>query len=438
MAASTDIKFYVHSNNNAPQLQNAYGSMIGVLDAFLVNGINIGSVSTLTADGTTVTAIFSTPHNLMQFQVLKIIGANQVEYNGEHCILSIPNATTVTFEIPTPPSTTSATGTITASLPPLGWEKPFSSINIAGGGKAAYRSKNMLLPSRPYLRVVDELDPCWDSTFAKYAKVGMVENLSDIDTIIGLQAPYDSANPSKNWIGTGGGGGAVNGWAKWYYSRWDREHAVNNGTGDGYPTSNGVRSYLLIGNADTFYILPSVVPGNNEAVSCYGFGAFNTYFSSESSNNFLLASFSYASASTLSERVCTYGSIANYNRSSNFFNAVLQRGVNLGNFTWASTRSESFIADSYSGYYISGYGDVAGNISNLGQVFIIPLKLHDSSTLRGELPFVNFIPHNKPYMNLQTMVTGSRKMLTKDLMGFASGAGFLVSGSLAFNLGNIQ
>lgn len=64
MVASTDIKFYVHTNNNAAQLQNAYGSMIGVLDACLVNGINIGAVSSLKASGSTVTATFSNTHNL--------------------------------------------------------------------------------------------------------------------------------------------------------------------------------------------------------------------------------------------------------------------------------------------------------------------------------------------------------------------------------------
>ena len=205
MVASTDIKFFVHSNNNAPQLQNAYGSMIGVLDACLVNGISLGLVSTLTAMGTTVTAVFSNAHNLMQYQVLKITGANQAEYNGEHRILTVPNATSVTFQLASAPSVTTATGSITASLPPLGWEKPFSSTNVNGGGKAAYRSKNTLLPSRPFLRVVDELDPAYTATYAKFAKVGIVEDMADINTMLGVQAPFDAALPNKNWVGTGTG-----------------------------------------------------------------------------------------------------------------------------------------------------------------------------------------------------------------------------------------
>ena len=272
MVASTDIKFYVHTNNNAPQLQNAYGSMINVLDACLINGINIGAVSSLTASGTTVTALFSSAHNLMQYQVIKIAGANQAEFNGEHRILTVPNAQSVTFELAAAPSTTTATGTISASLPPLGWEKPFSSSNPNGGGKAAYRSLNLLLPSRPFLRVVDELDPVWALNYAKYAKVGIVEDILDIDTMIGVQAPFDPVYPEKNWAGTGSGASAYNGWAKWYYA----SSTLVGSSSDTSQPSNGNRDWILVGNSNYFYIFPAVAPSVNN-YSNYGFGAFLSF-----------------------------------------------------------------------------------------------------------------------------------------------------------------
>lgn len=50
-----------------------YGSMINVLDACLVNGINIGSISSLTAAGVKVTATFGATHNLKQYQVIKLL-----------------------------------------------------------------------------------------------------------------------------------------------------------------------------------------------------------------------------------------------------------------------------------------------------------------------------------------------------------------------------
>ncbi|MEG2267534.1 MAG: hypothetical protein RSC68_24800 [Acinetobacter sp.] len=219
MVAKTDIKFYVHTNNNALQLTNNFGCMLSVLDACLVNGIQLGAISSLSATGSIITVTFGTAHNLMQYQVIKIAGANQSEFNGEHRILTVPNSTTVTFSLAVAPSVTTATGTINCSLPPLGWEKPFSSVNVNGGGKAAYRSKNLLLPSRPFLRVVDELDPVYTATYAKYAKVGIVEDMIDIDTMMGVQVPYESSKPNKNWVGSGSGTTAINGWAKWHYAR---------------------------------------------------------------------------------------------------------------------------------------------------------------------------------------------------------------------------
>ena len=252
MVASTDIKFFVHTNTNAPQLQNAFGSMINVLDACLINGINIGTVSSLTASGSTVTALFSSSHNLMQYQVIKISGANQAEYNVEARILTVPNATTITFELAAVPSVATATGTINCSLPPLGWEKPFSSTSGAGG-KGAYRPTNSDSLSRPFLRVVDEQDPVWAPTYAKYAKVGIVEDMTDIDAMMGVQSPFDLINPNKNWLGSGSGASAINGWAIWAYALASNENTSSNLFAT--PPS-GVREWFILGSSDYVYVFP--------------------------------------------------------------------------------------------------------------------------------------------------------------------------------------
>ncbi len=390
MVASTDIKFYVHSNNNAPQLQNAYGSMIGVLDACLVNGISLGLVSSLTAIGTTVTAVFSTAHNLLQYQVLKIAGANQSEYNGEHRILTVPNATSVTFQLANVPSVTTASGVITASLPPLGWEKPFSSVNEAGGGKAAYRSKNMLLPSRPFLRVVDELDPAYTATYAKYAKVGIVEDMIDINTMLGVQAPYDATNPDKNWVGTGGGDAVINGWAKWYYAK------GGNLTSDMYdrePPINGNRVWMLIGNEDYFYILPGNSPlGENVFKVLYGFGAFKTLTENDNSNAFLVSTFAYYNARASSNSSISIGAVSNV--TSKYL--LLQRGY--------SQDGKPVEANCYSiGCSISvrsGISDYIGSTGLNGLSPFAPVYIQEN-VLRGVLPSLNWLFQNKPFINNQ-------------------------------------
>lgn len=386
MVASTDIKFFVHSNNNAPQLQNAFGSMIGVLDACLVNGISLGLVSTLTAVGTTVTAVFSASHNLMQFQVIKIVGANQAEYNGEHRILTVPNATSVTFQLASAPSVTTATGSITASLPSLGWENPFS-VNANGGGKAAYRSKNTLLPSRPYLRVVDELDPAYTATYAKFAKVGIVEDMADINTMLGVQAPYDSTSVNKNWVGTGTGTSAINGWAKWYYAT---DGAANVSFNEATPPKSGSRTWILVGSTDYFYILPAT-DISNIIKNPYGFGAFDSLLQSDSAANFLSASYDYRAASATNAR-SEFMSIT----SSSGAYLLLQRAYNQS----AQFKVASCLGLGVASSVNSGVGNYIGNVSLTNIAPFSPVYIKED-VLRGVLKNIYWLYQISPYTNLQ-------------------------------------
>ncbi|RKG50348.1 hypothetical protein D7V68_03625 [Acinetobacter cumulans] len=390
MVASTDIKFFVHSNNNAPQLQNAYGSMIGVLDACLVNGVSLGPVSTLTAVGTTVTAVFGTAHNLMQYQVLKITGANQAEYNGEHRILSVPNATSVTFQLANTPSVATATGTIIASLPPLGWEKPFSSTNEAGGGKAAYRSKNVLLPSRPFLRVVDELDPVYTATYAKFAKVGIVEDMADINTMLGVQAPFNSTIPGRNWVGTGSGAAAINGWARWYYAH-NRAFGTLQGTDTDTPVS-GSRSWILVGNTDYFYILPTATPSNTTALP-YGFGCFKSLLNSDSACNFLSATLSDSFADSTQPKQ-RYTPLSGNNTTEQ--KILLQRGYTQS----AQYFTGSNISLGVTGSIQSGLSDYIGPYSLTSVAVFAPVFINET-VLRGEIPNLYWLFQDKPYANYQ-------------------------------------
>ena len=392
MIASTDIKLYVHTNNNTPQLQNAYGSIINVLDACLVNGINIGAISSLTASGTTVTALFSSAHKLMQYQVIKIVGAVQDEFNGEHRILTVPNSNEVTFEIAAAPSVATATGVLEASLPPLEWEKPFSSVNVNGGGKAAYRSTNLLLPSRPFLRVVDELDPAYTATYAKYAKVGIVEDMTDINTMLGVQAPYDAALPNKNWSGTGSGSSAYNGWAKWYYA----SSILAGQSSDSSAPSNGNRDWICVGNKDYFYIFPAAIP-NGKHYSNYGFGAFESLLNLDVANWFLSASTSYSAAGTDIFRADNTG-LGSTNSAGR---TILLRDHKQDLPTHARTYSLHAVA---SGEIYSGYLDYIAAKSISGVVPIFPIFLRENNgVIRGQVPNFYWVLQEKPHVNLKIL-----------------------------------
>lgn len=419
MVASTDIKFYVHTNNNAPQLQNAYGSMINVLDACLVNGINIGAISSLIASGTTVTATFSAAHNLMRHQVIKITGANQTEYNVEARVLTVPNSTTITFELATTPSASQATGLINASLAPMGWEKSFSSSHATAGGKAAYRSANLLLPSRPFLRVVDELDPAHNPGFAKYAKVGIVEEMTGINTLTGHQCPYDAENPGKNWIGIGADNSAFNGWAKWFYaSNGDAAGTINKN----YSVENGIRKWVIVGNGDSFYILNNYLPGNTDSLIPYGFGILNDHLPLDSTPYFLSATDDYTTAGTTA-----YASLSNaLTTTSPSSGLFLLRKVDGSSYhTKATTTSIS------KNVLYSGYGDTFLPPNSRIPVIHTSQVVMDGAVPRGTTPFIKFLYQNLPYTNLQGIVERNQILLAVKVMAYS------FQGEVVFNIGYV-
>ena len=411
MVASTDIKFYVHTNNNAPQLQNAFGSMINVLDACLINGINVGTVSSLSASGSAATALFSSAHNLKQGQVVRINGANQAEFNGEHRVLTVPNSNTVTFELASTSNTTTATGTINASLPPLGWEKPFSSV-----GKAAYRSTNSLLPTRPFLRIVDEMDSAWTSTYAKYAKVGIVEEMTDIDTMFGVQAPFDSAIPDKNWTGSGSGSSAYNGWAKWIYAL--GSHEDTSSTKSATPP-NGSRSWVLVGNSDCFYIFNRFHTDTSyeHRLFPYFFGAIDSDYSKVFA---LAAVFDYSTAST---NVLPYASTA-VSISDLPNSLIFQRNHKLDAIpTFGVTKSlaGSNIRSGYSNYIVAP--------DSIVPVFSYSVPIYEGNIPRGVLPLVEWLQQVMPYSHLTFFKEGQNHKIAVNCMAYESG-------QLLFNLGN--
>lgn len=418
MVASTNIKFYVHTNTNAPQLQNAFGCMIDVLDACLVNGFGTQAVSTLTASGTTVTATFSTAHNFMQYQVINISGANQSEFNGEHRILSV-TTNTITFEIEANASVTTATGTITCNLPPLGWEKPFSSTHSSGtGGKAAYRSLNLLLPSRPFLRVVDELDPAYTATYAKYAKVGIVEDMTDIDTMIGVQAPYDSANPAKNWVGAGSGTTAINGWAKWHYAR-AYPVVVSGSSSESNAPANGNRKWLLVGGEDYFYIVPSVVVdavSNNEYGLLYGFGEFDSLIQNDVSNTLLSATLYNLPAGNNS----TPGTQTGLTNQS--ANTLIQRKYNQSN-THANAGTIGFFN---TGSIYPG----SSNYVSAHNLILSPAALLETSetpsVMRGQCKNLRWPLQQEPYPEMQVFLDGDELFIAKKVAVYGASRGQIV------------
>lgn len=337
MTTNTDIKFYVNTNVGAPALSDAWGSIIDVLDACLVDGFGAQVVSSLTADGKTATVTFGTAHKFLQHQVIKITGANQTEFNGEYRIQQVPTTSTLVFELNVIPSTSIATGTISCSLPPLGWQKKFS-----GTHKAVYKGQNGLDPM--FLRVDASLPDGYTPTWAKSAKITVSDGMSDVDTFTGIQMPYNASNPNLNHIFSN----SRNGWFKWPYSI---ERSTYYGIAKVYFSEaeggkNAATRWMVVGTDELFFIIPRIQT-YNDVVHVFGFGKVKSLLNgtdnyalwvNEYSNN-VYGQVYYEAIDTLAG-VGPYQpncylffdktGLPNYKRVQHFTTAVIANGANHG------------------------------------------------------------------------------------------------------------
>ncbi len=441
MVTGKTVKFFTSKNNNAPQLLNVQGSMLTLLDACLVSGIQVGTVASLTAIDTTATATFGMVHNLMKHQVIRISGANQAEFNGNFKVKQIVDTNTITFELNTSATVANATGTINCLLAPLGFEKPFSSTTALGGGRAAFRSKDEALPNRPFLRVVDERISGYSNNYAKYAKVGIVENMTDINTMTGVQAPYIASATTRNWNPTGSGVNIKNGWAKWYYCSVGEYYTDSTDLAD-FSITEG--DWLVVGTDTGFYVMNSIDQnlddpnGHKNLAYCYGFGAFEPIADDDLFNHFLLATNFWEVAQGISYRASSYTNSISIGSDNNIFSSpgrsvFLQRGYKKSTYAQATGRKATIentpvVSGNTNGYSVSA-------VEMGGVILQSPLLMEvlDTSKFlpRGFLPLIKTIPHITSYADLQIVEQSGRVFIAKEIYGNSSFA----KGLVMFDLG---
>lgn len=230
MTVSTAVKWAVSSMTGAPTLNGTAGSLIALLDAFLVNGFGTKAVDSATVtDGICRMGITggSAAQDHCVIQLAGVTG-DGVGLNGPQRVKA---ATASYVEFPCDLPDGPLTGTITFKIAPLGWEKVFSKTNVA-----VYRSAD-ITGTRAYYRV--------DDTNALYARVTMYESMSDVDTGVGV-----SPRPT---VVSGG-----------YF--WHKRSAA---------AATGVY-WMLCGDSRGFYI--SAVPqAASTAASSGGYGAYTHY-----------------------------------------------------------------------------------------------------------------------------------------------------------------
>ena len=164
--ATFPVKYINNAMRGAPQLSGTAGTLIAVLDAFLITGFGQVTALSVTVASGIATASLQAGQSFDPYCVVLVDGATPAELNGEARVLT-SSSTSITFATTAPDGV--ATGTITIKVAPVGqWEKPFTGTN-----RAVYRSTDVTGP-RFCLWV--------DDSGTTAARVRGFENMTDVNT----------------------------------------------------------------------------------------------------------------------------------------------------------------------------------------------------------------------------------------------------------------
>lgn len=265
------VKHYQNSMKGIPQLTNNWGAMITLLDAVLITGFNhvpVLALSKSSATAITATINLGSGHGFIDRQVVRITGSTN-GWDGDYKVLSV-DTNTITVEC-TAEHPFTLNGTATCFTAPLDFEIVHQAPSGSSQPKRAYRSKDQ--ESLGLILLVHDF--CVSgaaATGAKFAKVGVVQSMSDIDTITGIQMPFDSSNPVANW----GWDGTYHGWAKWYYATANGANSNTLASDVGVPTSTSKGFFIVGSNQDGFVFNVNAVAlqAGTEVSAAYGFLEF--------------------------------------------------------------------------------------------------------------------------------------------------------------------
>nr|WP_295785147.1 hypothetical protein [Rhodoferax sp.] len=338
---TTTVKWYTDASLGAPVLNGVAGALITLLDACLVTGFGSQSVTGLVVASGVATATLGSAPNAAAGGIAVIAGATPSGLNGEQRVTAVVGNT---FRFATGLSDQTATGTITTKMAGAGWDKTFTSTNLA-----VYRSPNVL-GTRQYLRV--------DDTGTTSASIQAFESMSDVNT----------------------------GVSKWMDNFWFKSAAAN---------STAV-PWAIFADDRTFYL--RMAAGNQDAI--YPFGDFtpvrtNDPFAAVGPNGYAVAVLSSGSNDPSRVTVNAYPYA-----STNTPSLLLARSANfLAKSVTAYKRPEIL------GDHFAGLGDVSMSSGNTGLYGSYPMPYPNTSD--NALVFTKFNIFETSNRNLRGALRGA-------------------------------
>ena len=187
MAINTTVRWFHSSMAGAPQIMGVAGELIAILDACLLTGFAVKSVSTLVVTGGVATATIPSGCDFEVYSVVNITGASIAELNGDWRVTAA-TGTSVSFAA-TGIADGTATGTMTIKRsPPPSWQKPFSTATAG-----AYRSTRVG-GTGCYFYIDDSITGA-----SQYNTVRGYENMTAIDAGVRPFPVFDSTTTSFTW-----------------------------------------------------------------------------------------------------------------------------------------------------------------------------------------------------------------------------------------------
>lgn len=173
--------WFDYSEAGAPTLNNAAGTLLGVLRACLINGFGNKSVTSITVSAGVATAA-CTAHGFTNKtgKLVLVEGSPETGLNGRKQILSV-TTDSFTFAAPTVFDGTYS-GAVTVKRAPLGWTEAYTGTN-----KAIF-ARSVPEATAAMLRVLDTAAAPASTTAAR---VVAVETATDVDTFTG-QTPTEA------------------------------------------------------------------------------------------------------------------------------------------------------------------------------------------------------------------------------------------------------
>lgn len=324
--AANEVVYFSSDETGAPVLNNAVGSMIDVLDACLINGYNAKSVTSVVVTGNVATATISA-HGYETGRIVEFAGAAPSGLNGRKKV-TVTGSNTVTFPAPGISDQT-ASGTITAKRPPLGYTKLFSAT-----GKAIYQ-RNDVTATAMVLRVDDTNS---GASAATYARVKMVEAAADIDTVTNPAPTAAHANADGLY------------WSK----------GVNN---------SSAKQWVLVGDGRTFYLFTDQDSYTFASYGCLHMRTFGD-----------LGSYRVGDA-----YACTIGGDTGYSAESNFPGAYSFNSPSSNN-GWMAARAVNGI-DLIA--YLSFFGPSNGGVMG-GAGPLYPSPVDNGLVIQSRVPVCEY------------------------------------------------